>query len=857
MMKNHTIFYFRYVLLSCFVWATATLQAQAPEQLHAGELLLALKKMNTLGSVLYWAAHPDDENTAAIAYFANDRKLRTGYLSLTRGDGGQNLIGAEQGALLGLIRTQELLQARRTDRGEQFFTRANDFGFSKHAEETFEKWDREQVLADAVWVIRQFRPDVIITRFPPNREAGHGHHEASAILALEAFEAAADPTRFPEQLAYVQPWQAKRVLWNAYSRRRGQFTNIPPDSTLHTYPVDLGRYSPLLGKSYQEIAAESRSMHKSQGFGSAKTRGERIDHFVHMKGDVADGDMFEGIDLTWERLPNSQAIANSLAQAVNAFDPEQPEAVLPFLLQASAAMETYLRASNVQPEAQYWIQYKKQALEDLILQCAGLWCEANAQTFAVSNKDSLKLSVEVFQGNNAEVMVQRIDFEDATGKIIPEWSLSATQTKLPTLRQGQQWKHLHQVWLEQFPITQPYWLRSPTTNGLFDVKEQQLIGLPENLPPLTAIFTLQLQGRSLQIRRPITYKWVRPDEGELYRPLEITPELMVSLDHPVYAFANEQAQQINLTLKSGRAKVKGILQLELPTGWRAEPAELRFDINEKDVELPLSFRLYPPSRAQEGGLRIWVALEGQAPVPAYGYTSLEYRHIPTQTLFPACEAKVLRLDLQIVGQQIGYIQGAGDNIPTYLRQVGYQVTELQEAELKGDLQQYDAIVVGVRTFNISGRRNKYYHPKLLEYVRQGGTLLMQYHTSYEMKVDSLGPFPFEISRGDRVTVEEAPVEILHPEHKLMNYPNKITYADFEAWVQERGLYFAKTWDKRYTALLSTADPNEESLSGGLLYTNYGKGQFIYTGYAFFRQLPAGVGGAYRLFANLIAPLVKP
>lgn len=828
-------------LLCCLL--NLSVLAQTPKTLHSGEIILALKKLQVLGSALYIAAHPDDENTALLAYLANDRLMRTGYLSLTRGDGGQNLIGAEQRELLGLIRTQELLQARRLDGAEQFFTRANDFGYSKHAEETKKIWDKDKVLADMVWVIRKFRPDVIVTRFPPTRDAGHGHHEASSQMAIEAFYAAADPQKFPEQLKFVEVWQVKRVLWDSYSIRRGQFTNQPPDS-LKTFTVEIGTYNPLLGKSHLVIAAESRSMHKSQGFGASKPRGGRTDNMSHLAGDTTKTNLFEGIITTWARIPNTQNIQTLLQKAYQEFSPEKPHLIVPQLLAAYQALEQYPRPDQT---ARYWLELKKAEIKEIIAACLGLWIEANGKTYSVSPGDSLNIQIEAVNRCPYPVTLNSITLLDAQNRSL------AKLDKLPQKLSGVDMfnPELKVLLPPDIPFTQPYWLQKAPLKGIFQVDDLALIGMPENTSALKVNFEVQMDNFKLTYTRSVTYKWTKADEGELYRTLEITPQAMVNLEDDLLIFASNAPKTIKINVKAGKDNASGLLRPELGTGWKIEPAEQVFQISKKDAEMSLEFKLTPPSNFAASELKILIkSASDDSFKPAFGLHRIEYPHIPIQTLFPEAKAVLQKPDIQLTGKNIGYIQGAGDDIPRYLRQLGYQVSELGEKDMEGDLAKFDAIIAGVRAYNTQDWL-KHDHEKLMEYVKNGGIYVVQYHTNFRMVVSNLGPYPLEIGR-ERVSVEEAPMRFVDEKHPLLNYPNKITARDFEGWVQERGLYFAQKWDEKYQPVLGCHDPGEKELLGGLLYAEYGKGRFVYTGLSFFRELPAGVIGAYRLFVNLIS-----
>ncbi|WP_128543527.1 PIG-L family deacetylase [Larkinella soli] len=827
--------------LCCLLAATLSLSAQPLAGLSrptpAGEILQNLKKLNVVGTALYVAAHPDDENTLMLTYLANERQLRTGYLSLTRGDGGQNLIGPEQGEYIGVIRTQELLAARRIDGPEQFFSRAYDFGFSKSTDEAVRTWGREQVLGDVVWTIRKFRPDVIITRFPPDNRAGHGHHSASGFLAEEAFKIAGDPSRYPEQLKYVQPWQPKRIFWNVFIP--GAFlSNKKPDEAGTMVAVETGLYNPLLGRSYGEISAESRSQHKSQGFGVPAARGERIDYLLLKAGEPVSRDPFEGIDLTWKRVPGSEPVQQLVSQAVSSFKPERPSASVPVLVQL-------YRALNRLDTANVYVKTKKKEVENLIQQCLGLWFETNPSDFAAAPGEAVRVASTVV--NRAEVPVKLVGLHmpavgrDTTTNLVLKPNDQRTFLTTATLAAGQK-------------ISRPYWLQKPVNKGLFQVDDQRLIGLPENPPALTTEFTFDIDGQLFTFSRPWAYKFTDPVDGEIYRPFVVQPEVTANLAEKVYAFADNTPKTVEVILKAGKAGVSGTLKLEAPGGWRIEPAEMPFSLKDKYQEIRASFRVSPPPAYGEGQLRAVVSTS--AGTTAYSLRTVAYRHIPTQTLFPAAESKLVKLDIRVTSRNIGYIIGAGDEVPAALQQIGCRVTPLTARELNGDLSGYDAVVVGVRAYNTEDwLRN--YQAKLMEYVKNGGRMVVQYVTpggsfiQNGLKVAQIGPYPFSVGR-ERVTEEDAKMNFVNPQHPLLNYPNKITDQDFSGWVQERGIYFAQEWDKAYEPIFSVGDTNEAPKQGSLIYARYGKGHFIYTGLVFFRELPAGVPGAYRLFANLIS-----
>jgi LmbE family N-acetylglucosaminyl deacetylase len=813
----------------------AFLVAFAAEARTASELQLALRKLNVLGSALYVAAHPDDENTAMLSWFESERLYRTGYLSITRGDGGQNLIGDEKGPLLGVIRTQELLEARKIDRAEQFFTRAVDFGYSKTADETMTVWDREAVLADVVWTIRRFRPDVIVTRFPTTGEGGHGQHTASAMLAEEAFRAAADPTKFPEQLHYVSTWQPTRVFWNRFSWQR-----IDPDSPIvaNDLRVDLGTYNPLLGRAYTEIAAESRSQHKSQGFGSAERRGTVINYYKQTAGDPATKDLFEGIDTSWKRVPGGERVSEILGRAYAGFDPLAPGKSIPLLLDAYTELERLAATEPASP----WVEIKRRDLLEVIRDAAGISIDISAADSAVTPGGEITMNVNVVNRSDYPFSLSTVASPHARPSKAPGTLLKNNEPVRTELTIGIP---------SDSPLSQPYWLREEGSSAMFRVSEQQLIGLAENPPsiPITVSLT-DPQNRTLIFTVPAVHRRVDPVAGEKIREVEVVPAVTVNLGEQVYLFPDSKAKEIALQARSFAPALKGVVRLIAPAGWKSEPASHPLSLDKKDAEANFGFKVTPPAGESNGTLRAEVELEDGRKF-SYQLEEIDYPHVEPQRVFPAATARLVRLDLKRRGQSIGYIMGSGDDVPESLRQAGFEVTLISDADLdRADFARFDAIVAGVRAYN-TRERLRVAHPRLIEYVEKGGTFVVQYNTMGDTVVETPGPFPFKISR-DRVAVEGAPVQILAPAHPILTAPNRITAADFDGWVQERGLYFPGEWDAKYETPIATNDPGEPSKPGSLLVANHGKGVFIYTGLSFFRQLPAGVPGAYRLFVNLVS-----
>jgi LmbE family N-acetylglucosaminyl deacetylase len=782
----------------------------------------SFKKLNVLGSVLYVAAHPDDENTRLLAYLAQEKHYRTGYLSLTRGDGGQNLIGNEQSELLGLIRTQELLAARRVDGAEQFFTRANDFGFSKGPEETLKIWDREKVLGDVVWVIRKFRPDVIICRFPTTGEGGHGHHTSSAILAQEAYTAAADPKRFPEQLQYVQPWQAKRLLVNGFNF--GGVNTTAEDQ----FKINVGVYNAITGKGYGEVAADSRSNHKTQGFGTAKQRGESYEYFKTILGDGPKTDLMDGVNTSWGRVKDGAAIAATLAVIKKDYDMDDPEKSVPALVKLLGSVE---KVSDT-----YWRTLKTKELSDLIAACAGLWFESYATQPSYAIGDAVQISSQVLCRYNDKIKINSIDDQHSVqhfdgGKVIPA---NQVQTFASTGIAAK--------------ITQPYWLETPHEQGMYNIPDQQDVGNPENpdLPKVSYEFIIE--GRPVRFERRLYYKYVDPVRGEVYQPIEIAPPVTANVENKDYIFNTQQPQTVQVKLQSF-TKSTGSINIKPIAGWKITPDKIDFDKNKGD-EWTVAFMVVPTDNQPKVSVFEAIATVGGKSYNM-GIHRIRYDHVPAITLFPPAQAKLINIDLKTAGKKIAYIEGAGDQMPEALTQIGYDVHQLTENEiLNSDLSVYDAIVTGVRAYNVN-KRLVVEQPKLLAYVNNGGNLLVQYNNNAGLVLNQIGPYPFR-PMNLRVVDENAKVTFLDPTNPVLNYPNKINQADFDGWIQERGLYFVNNIDPQYKAILQMNDVGEAPLNGSLIVTNYGKGRFVYTSLAFFRELPAGVPGAYRLFVNLLS-----
>jgi LmbE family N-acetylglucosaminyl deacetylase len=802
-----------FLLLSTFPFF---IQAQSLQSLSAAQIKQGLESLNVTGSVLYVAAHPDDENTRLLAYLAQGKKVRAGYLSLTRGDGGQNLIGTEQADLLGVVRTQELLAARRVDGAEQYFTRANDFGFSKTSEECLKIWGHQKILGDVVWVIRNFKPDVLVTRFPEDSRAGHGAHAASAILAREAFVAAADPKMFPEQLKFVKVWKAKRIVWNTFNFGS---TNTTADDQIK---LDVGGFNPLLGESYGELAAESRSNHKSQGFGSARQRGTAIEYFSPIAGEAASKDLFEGLDFSLNRTAGMSKVQNLLTEINREYQVSDPSKSIDKLLQLKAATKG--------------MSFKQQQLDALILACAGIWVETTVPASTFSITDNVPVSVQAISrlpaSSGYKVSLQSPDGSRQL-ELQPDAPISYSLT-WPAKKLG---------------FTQPYWLKRKHPIGSYDVDLQEALLHPENVAPSIGKLQILINGTAIDLNLPLIYKFTDPARGELYQPLVISPPVTATFNESAYVFNNNEVKHIHVSLKSFQANAIAVVMPKVPQGWIVAPAQLQVKFTEKGEEENAEFTVTPAGSVSGGTVSLDVNVDGQH--YDKGYHQINYAHIPVQTLFPFAEARVEKVDLKFAGTKIGYIAGAGDLVPESLREIGYDVSLLNaNLVLHSDLSQYDAIITGVRLYNINEQASAM-QPKLMEYVKNGGTLIQQYNVNGALKVNSLGPYPFKLSR-DRITEEDAAVTFIHPEHPILNYPNKISENDFKGWVQERAIYAVTDIDPKYTSIFRMHDTGEQSQEGSLLVADYGKGKYIYTGLVFYRELPAGVPGAYRLIVNLIS-----
>jgi LmbE family N-acetylglucosaminyl deacetylase len=810
------------------------LDARAAEPPPGAAILQELRNFREMGSVLYVAAHPDDENTQLITYLARGRHYRTAYLSVTRGDGGQNVLGPEFGEELGWIRTQELLAARRLDGGRQFFTRAIDFGFSKDAKETLRIWDRQQVVGDIVRVMRTFRPDVVVTRFSPQGGGTHGHHTSSAILAVEAFKLAGDAKAFPEQLGELKVWQPKRILLNGFT---GFGRGVEPPTNSGALRLESGGEDPVSGESFGDIAGRSRSMHKSQGFGDfggfgGGRGGGRAETFQLLAGEPAEKDIMDGVDTTWGRVPGGAEVGQLADDAIAKFDNNDAAASVPSLLK--------MRSALARLPADIVLDEKRQQLDRIIQSCLGLELLTVVPEAEVVAGETLKLRHIATVKAGIPVRWLGVRYPSIGGGI----------SNAVTLRPGEPaFRESSQTLPATTPLSQPYWLREEPTIGMYRVTAPSLIGRPENPPvfPVEQIF--EVDSQIIVLADEPVQLMAGAAQSQSRRRLEVIPPVSLRLLSEVRLFAPGSARSVEVEVTSSRPAAAGTLQLDAPAGWRVTPGAQAFRLAAAGEKARLTFNVTAPAEA------VNVSLLARAVVGGKSFSNkrveIRYRHIPPLLLQPPAQVRAVSLNLAIRGRKVGYVPGAGDSVAEGLEQMGYAVTQLKGAQLTPEkLTGLDAVVIGIRAFNV---RNDLATnlPALFDFVEAGGNVIVQYNRPNGLRPEKLAPYDLQIS-SDRVADETAPMTLLAPEHPALNTPNKITGADFDGWVQERGLYFASRWDEHFTPLLACNDPGESVKKGGLLVAQYGKGYFVYTGLAWFRQLPSGVPGAYRLFANLVS-----
>ncbi len=792
-------------------------------QKTSAEIYVDLEKVHTLKRVLYIAAHPDDENTRALAWLSLGEKAETAYLSLTRGDGGQNLIGNELSEDLGVLRTQELLAARSIDGARQYFTRAVDFGYSKSAEESLEKWGKDEILSDIVLVIRQFKPDVIITRFPPDERAGHGHHIASCLLAIEAFEKAADPTYLLSQVAAFGTWKTTAIYWNSSAWWDKELPTKSKDNPDYLI-AEIGGYNPLLGQSYNEIGTLARSQHKCQGFGAIVERGSSIEYFQYLGGERLESNFFEKNETTWSSLVSS-TFEREFKVLMDGFNFVDPSKNIPPLLKIRKSLSTVKSGSlsDLRDE-------KIRLLDDIIVNCLGLHAEILATDYAIAQGASTTVTYNLLNRSNISVQLMSNDGKDLIKLLKTNENLSQ---EIAISNSAE--------------LSTPYWLRKPFST-LFEVADPSNLGRAENRPTFSQNLSLLVMGEIINLTIPVMYKWKDPAFGERARELISTPDFTANFDENSLILKPGQEKTIRLKIHAYKENLADQIRIEAPTGWEVNPNKIALNMTEMHKEMWVELQI----KSTEDAVRGILSLKNSKGSTIHSVTEIAYDHIPTQAIFKPANLTCVALKASILPGKIAYIKGAGDDVPEAISQLGFELELYEVADLSTlDLSAFRSVVLGIRIYNVHPELHNF-DAKLFDYVERGGNLVMQYNTaSRNAEENKYGSIPFEISR-NRVTEEDAEVTFLAPEHPILNTPNSIDVTDFNDWVQERGLYFAANWDNRFTPLFSWQDKGEEPQTGALIVAKYGKGQFIYTGISFFRELPNGIEGAYRLFANLLS-----
>lgn len=876
----------RYILVLTLLAAVLAPGFVVPGQVRAiydngaAGLGLKLKRLQTTASMMHTAAHPDDEDSGLIARTARGDSARVAYLSLTRGEGGQNVIGPELFESLGVIRTEELLQARRLDGSQQFFTRFMEYGFSKRREEAARIWDDKKVLGDMVRAIRLFRPLVITSRFSGTPADGHGQHQLAGYLTPIAYKAAADPNQFPEHFAEgLRPWQAKKLYVG-----QGFAPNAANPATV---TVSTGDYDPLIGRSYFEIAMEGRSQHKSQEMGSLELRGKQQSGLRFLDGVRVENEkgIFDGLDTSISGIAKLAGVTDgsldtdlrtiqaAAAKALEEFDALHPnKSIVPLTAGLNAVRTTRAKlaakSDDASKEAEFFLKQKEKEFSEALLAAAGVIVDALADTETIVAGDSTNVAVRVFAPEVAGVTIV-----GATVKTADGWTSTSQAEPAQPPATGFRPRSEAALGANFFKLTspanakptQPYWLERDRSNFTFD---WSTAGMDKNMPfqkPIaTAEVKLNIGGTEVTTWKPVEYRFADDIRGELRRNISVVPAVTITLDSnliiaPVSTAATKKRVVASVTNNAPR-ETKGSVSLKLPSGWTASPASSDFAMKAKGEKAAVVFDVTIPANTKADSYSIpAVAQVGDA---SYGLTMHEvaYQHMQTHRRYSPAVVAAKVIDVKVAPVRVGYVMGTGDRVPEAITLLGLPVTMLDERDLStGDLSKFDTIVIGIRASQV---RPDYVsnNGRLLEFVRNGGTMIVQYQQQ-EFVRENLAPFPVKMESvvngtqrisNVRVVDENAPVTILVPNHVTMNTPNRIGPSDWENWVQERNLYSLTGLDPQYTALLSTADEGEPPVTGGLVYVKLGKGHWVYNSYSFFRQLPAGNPGAFRLFANLLS-----
>lgn len=862
------------LILSLIPNTIADAGQDVPDSKGMGRLAQALLRLPVVASLLNTGAHPDDENSALLAYASQGLHVRTAYLSLNRGEGGQNLIGPELYDAIGVIRTEELLAARRFDGASQYFTRAYDFGFSKSGDEALTLWNKdERLLADVVRIIRTFRPDVVVSVFAGSTADGHGQHQAAGLMTREAFRAAADPKRFPQQIADgLRPWQPRKLYIN---NTRATFP------AMDSLTINVGDYNPALDRSYRELGLAGRSMHRSQDMGAIQARGpattkiKLVERATGQPQSAPDRDLFDGIDTSFLRLvamagPDAAKVPafearlrqlNSLTQqAIREYRPFEPVSVLPATLEALKTLRTVrddVTNSRLDTPTKadliFLLNSKEQEMTEVIRLALGLSFEALANRETVTPGSSFTVALQLLNRSKTPIRVNRF-WLNTPGR----WTTTSQNpvSRLLEYNESSDDTVAVSVAADAQP-TRPYWRRNTLHDARVTVDSEDLIGLPWAPPAVIGQVSFVVDDVPVELSQPVQYRYADPASGEIRREVQITPAFSVTLTPEVSVLpikGKSLSRTVQVTVRnSAPTGSTGILRLEVPAGWRVSPEQAPVSFSEANQETSWPFVVTAPSATPAGAYQIRASVVSQGKTYREGYREIAYPHIQTRRLYRDAVSTIELFDIGVAANlKVGYIIGVGDEVPQAIQQLGVAVHLIDREELaSGELNQYTAIVTGIRAYEARPDLVAL-NSRLLEYVQAGGTFIVQYN-QYIFNTGQFGPYPATIrSPHDRVTDENAPVDLLVPNHPLFNTPNKITDDDFKGWIQERGLYFFGKWDARYLPLMASHDAGEDPQAGGLLEARYGKGRYIYTGYAWFRQLPAGVPGAFRLFANLLS-----
>jgi len=848
----------------------------------AAGLTQVLERLLTTASVLHTGAHPDDEDSAFIARTARGDHARVAYLSLNRGEGGQNIIGPELFDALGVIRTEELLQARRLDGAEQFFGQTFDYGFSKSREEATVKWDARETLGDVVRVIRMFRPLVIYSRFSGTPADGHGHHQMAGYVTPLAYKAAADPSEFPEQLREgLRPWQAKKLY-------RGAGFGRPDPANPPTVQVQEGLLDPVAGRTYAEISFEGRSQHKTQAQGGIEPKGPQASGLLLLQSGVQsprpEPSIFEGLDTTVPGLAKAAGLPDGTIRAELAsmdaaarkaladYEPLEPARILPALgdglratRAARAAVKSATAAADARADADFLLSFKEQEFIDAMVRAAGVVVDPLADRETVVQGGTLDVAARIFLPEGSTVKVSgaaieappgwRVDSEAAPGSnaitaLAENPAFGRRETPTQSLR--------YRISVPaNTALTQPYFLKQPRQGDVYRWTDGDPKGLPFAPPLLTAAIAMNIGGADITVSRPVQYRAADSVRGELRRDVNVVPAVAVGLDTrllvvPLGTTVNQQKLVVR-AMSFSPQPVSGTLRLRLPQGWTSVPTEAPFTLKASGDKTSTSFIVTAPARRTAGSFDIAAEAVVGGATFSRDVQTISYPHIQTHRLYWPATSTAQVLDLKVAPVKVGYIMGSGDQVPDAIRRMGVDVTMLDADMLAtGDLSRFDTIVVGIR----ASEANPDFvanNGRLIEYMQQGGTMIVQYQQA-EYANRMLPPYPASppTAANPRVTDENSPVRILAPTHPVFTFPNTITDADFNGWVQERNAYAFSMFDSRYVALLECADRGEPPVRGAEVYAEVGKGRYIYTAYSWFRQLPAGVPGAYRQFANLIS-----